>query len=109
MSKSFMILLERTIAQINDPLFMFTSRVKNTYFSRSTSKMSFNEAIWFILKGLKKTLQIEIDDWFEFLGGEKTMTKQAFSQLRQKIKSEAFTELNDNFTNWFYEDDNFKK
>ena len=83
--------------------------LKNTYFSRSTSKMSFNEAIWFILKGLKKTLQIEIDDWFEFLGGEKTMTKQAFSQLRQKIKSEAFTELNDNFTNWFYEDDNFKK
>lgn len=49
---------------------MFTSRAKNAYFSKSTSKMSFNEAVWFILKGLKKTLQIEIDDWFEFLGGE---------------------------------------
>jgi len=71
--------------------------------------MCFKEAIWFILKGINKTLQIELDDWFEFLGGENTMTKQVFSQLRQKIKSEAFVELNDNFTSWYYEDDNFKK
>ena len=49
--------------------------------------MSFKDAIFFILKRLRKTLQIEIDEWFEFNGGENSMTKQAFSQLRQKIKS----------------------
>ena len=107
--KSFMILLERSRAQISDPAFMFSNRIRSNYFTKSTLKMGFKEAIWFILKGVKKTLQIELDDWFEFLGGEKTMTKQGFSQLRQKIKSEAFVELNDNFTSWFYDDDNFKK
>ncbi|KJS01219.1 MAG: hypothetical protein VR68_05645 [Peptococcaceae bacterium BRH_c4a] len=70
--------------------------------------MSFMDAVLFILKGLKKTLQIEIDEWFELLGEEITMTKQAFSQLRQKIKPEAFMQLNDSFISWFYNDDNFK-
>ena len=37
------------------------------------------------------------------------MTKQAFSQLRQKIKPDAFMQLNDNYVRWFYSDDNFKK
>ncbi|MFZ7121215.1 MAG: IS4 family transposase [Eubacteriaceae bacterium] len=37
------------------------------------------------------------------------MSKQAFSQLRQKIRPEAFEQLNDNFISWFYDADNFKK
>jgi hypothetical protein len=109
MLKNFMTSLEMARKQINDSLFMFTNRTKNTYFTKKTVKMNFQDAIYFILKGLRKTLQIEIDDWFEFLGGENTMTKQAFSQLRQKIKPDSFIQLNDNYVTWFYSDDNFKK
>ena len=90
MLKNFMTALEIAREQINDSLFMFANRTKSTYFTKNTAKMSFKDTIYFILKGLRKTLQIEIDDWFEYLGGENTKTKQAFSQLRQKIKPEAF-------------------
>lgn len=96
-------------AQIENPMFLFDNRTKASYFTRRTAKMNFIEAIYFILKRLRKTLQIELDEWFEFIDGEKSMTKQAFSQLRQKIKPKAFIELNDGFINWFYDDDNFKK
>ena len=65
---------------------MFAHRKKSNYFTRNTAKMGFSDAIYFILRGIKKSLQIELDNWFEFLGGGKTMTKQAFSQLRQKIR-----------------------
>ena len=95
--------------QINDSIFMLNNRKKSTYFTKDTAKMNFKDAIYFILKGLRKTLQIEIDDWFEFLGGDNAMTKQAFSQLRQKIKPDAFIQLNNNYISWFYNDDNFKK
>jgi hypothetical protein len=89
MLKNFMTSLEIAREQINDSLFMFANRTKSTYFTKATAKMNFKDAVYFILKGLRKTLQIEIDDWFEYLGGENTMTKQAFLQLRQKIKPEA--------------------
>ncbi len=109
MLKNFMNSIGIAKKQINDSIFMFTNRTKSTYFTKETAKMSFRDAIYFILKGLRKTLQIELDDWFEFLGSENTMTKQAFSQLRQKIKPDAFIQLNDNYISWFYNDDNFKK
>jgi len=109
MLKDFMNSLEIAKKQISDPLFMFNNRTKNTYFTKETVKMSFEDAIYFILKGLRKTLQIEIDNWFEFLNEEKAMSKQAFSQLRQKIKPEAFMQLNDEYISWFYNDDNYQK
>jgi len=101
--------LELAKAQINNTFFMLTNRTKSTYFTKDTAKMSFTDAVYFMLKGLRKTLQIEIDDWFEFLGESSTMTKQAFSQLRQKIKPDAFIQLNDTFITWFYNDDQFNK
>lgn len=64
-------------AQIENPMFLFDNRTKASYFTRRTAKMNFIEAIYFILKRLRKTLQIELDEWFEFIDGEKSMTKQA--------------------------------
>lgn len=101
--------LEIAKSYIDNPVFLFDNRTKSSYFTKESAKMSFMEAIYFILQKLRKTLQIELDEWFEFIGGEKSMTKQAFSQLRQKIKPEAFKELNDGYISWFYDDDNFKK
>lgn len=109
MIKGFVRSVETAKKKINDPLFMLKNRVKNSYFTKASAKMSFKDAIFFILKGIKKTLQIEIDEWFEHFGGEITMTKQAFSLLRQKIKPDAFVELNDGHIEWIYNDDNFKK
>ena len=109
MLKTFINSIERAKNQINNPIFMFTNRIKSSYFTKKNAKTSFIDAINFILKGLRKTLQIELDEWFEFLDSEESMSKQAFSQLRQKIKPEAFEQLNDDFISWFYDDDNFKK
>lgn len=109
MIKNFINYIEIVRTQIDESFYLFANRRKSSYFTKENSKMSFKEAIYFILKGLRKTLQIEVDEWFEFIGGENTMTKQAFSQLRQKIKPEAFMQLNNNFINWFYNDDNYKK
>lgn len=47
--------LEIARKQINDSLFMLANRTKNTYFTKETAKMSFKDAIYFILKGLRKT------------------------------------------------------
>ena len=109
MLKNFITAIEIAKEKIADPVFMFSNRKKATYFTKDTAKMSFKDAIYLLLKGLRKTLQIEIDDWFDFLDKDNTMTKQAFSQLRQKIKPDAFKELNDNFISWFYDDNNYKK
>jgi len=88
---------------------MIRHRKKPTYFTRSTAKMQFADVIYIMLKGIRRTLQIEIDSWFEGVGQEVSMTKQSFSELRQKILPTAFIELNDVFVNWFYEDEAFKK
>jgi hypothetical protein len=95
--------------EINNCFFMFHNRIKITYFTKKTGKMSFTDSIYFILKGLRKSLQIEIDNWFDFLGGERTLTKQAFSQIRQKINPKSFVQLNDTFIKHMYSDDDFKK
>jgi len=109
MIKNFLNSIEIARKQINDPLYMLENRTQSSYFTKKSAKMSFKDAIYFILKGLKKTLQIEIDEWFEHKGGEISMTKQAFSQLRQKIKPEAFVQLNEKYISWLYDDDEYKK
>lgn len=105
-----MVYLDFAKSHIETPTFLFDNRTKSSFFTKGSAKMNFKEAIYFILKGIRKSLQIELDEWFNFIrGGEKSMTKQAFSQLRQKIKPEAFVQLNEGFISWFYDDDNFKR
>ncbi|MCC5468530.1 hypothetical protein [Pelosinus baikalensis] len=92
MLKNFMTSLEIAREQINNSLFMFVNRTKSTYFTKDTAKMNFKDAIYFILKGLRKTLQIEIDDWFEYLGGENTMVL---------FKSQVFLHFIETFSRLF--------
>jgi hypothetical protein len=110
MKKNFLNAVKNTKAQIENINFMLKTRTKNTYFTRVCGKMSFKEAIYFVLKRNTKTLQIELDEFFkDNVESVKPMTKQAFSQLRDKINPEAFIDLNDNFINWFYDDGEFKR
>jgi len=107
MKRSFLNIIKQTKERVEDDIFLNTHRLKDTYFTRSSGKMRFSEAIYFILKGIKKTLQIELDNWF-WNQGRESMTKQSFSELRQKISPQAFVELNDIFVSQFYED-SYKK
>ena len=102
MKRNFLNILKQTRERVEDNVFLNTHRLKDTYFTRSSGKMRFSEAIYFILKGIKKTLQIELDNWF-WNQGRESMTKQSFSELRQKISPQAFVELNDIFVSQFYE------
>jgi hypothetical protein len=93
---------------INDIFFMYETRMKSSYFTR-TRKMEFQSTIMFMLNFVKKSLQIELDSFFKtFKGVEQSITKQAYSEARQKISPTAFIKLADAITNWFYGDDDFK-
>lgn len=93
---------------IRDTMFMCRSRVKSTYFTRKDCKMGFRDMILFQLNLIKKSLQIELDSFFELVhGGEKRITKQAYSEARRKISPTAFIELDNATLDWFYGDGDF--
>ncbi|WP_099355790.1 IS4 family transposase [Fredinandcohnia onubensis] len=87
--------------------FMCDSRMKATYFSREGGKLTFPEIILFVLNLVTKSLQIELNDFFDLIKKEgETISKQGFSQARKKIKPEAFKMLFDTITTWFYQSNN---
>ncbi len=78
---------------INDYLFLCRYRLNPAYFSRE-GKLGFVNIMSFILNIVKKTLQIELDDFFKAIKEEQNrVSKQAFSEARNKIAWEAFEEL----------------
>ncbi|AVP56098.1 transposase IS4 family protein [Clostridium tetani] len=89
---------------INDIMFLYDFRTKETYFTRmGKSKMKFTDIILFILNFVKKSLQIELDDFFKkVLDTDVIVTKQAFSQARRKVLPEAFIYLLDKVNEGFY-------
>ena len=98
-------------ALINDIIFMCETRMKNTYFTRiGSNKMTFKSIVGFMLNFVKKTLQQELDDFFTGLHGTKShVTKQAFSEARQKISPTAFIKMSDEIIKWFYKDTDFRR
>ncbi|MDF0728253.1 hypothetical protein PY093_16430 [Cytobacillus sp. S13-E01] len=87
--------------------FMCDSRTKATYFTREGGKLTFPEIILFVLNLVSKSLQIELNDFFVLIKKEgESISKQGFSQARKKIKPEAFKELFDTITKWFYQANN---
>jgi len=92
-------------------IFMCETRMKNTYFTRiGNNKMTFKSIVVFMMNFVKKSLQLELDDFFD--GTNETnlrVTKQAFSAARQKISPTAFVKLSDAIIEWFYKDTEFKR
>jgi hypothetical protein len=108
-TKKYSEVLDITNKIIKDVCFMLENRMKSTYFTRRTEKMDFKDLITFALNFVKKSLQIELDLFFKNIkGAESTMTKQAYSQARQKISPKAFIALNEAVIKWFYKDDEYK-
>lgn len=53
--------------------------------------MKFNNIILFMLNFVKKSLQLELDDFFKKIQkSDETISKQAFSQARRKVSPKAF-------------------
>lgn len=80
---------------IEDYIFKCSNRTDPSYFTRS-GKMGFKETVLFMMNMVNKSLQVELNDFFEtVLKRKDTISKQAFSENRQKISPKAFIELND--------------
>ena len=94
---------------IDDIMFLFEFRMKDTYFTRiGRSKMSFKNIILFMINFVKKTLQLELDD-FSKMASAPNITKQAFSQARQKVSPKAFIHMLNQVNRWYYKETPFKK
>ena len=87
---------------IEDYIFKCKHRKNPKDFSRE-KKLNFFNTIYFMLNMVKKSLQVELNDFFNnILKKDITISKQAFSEARKKIKPEAFIELNNNISNLIY-------
>ncbi|MBU3109811.1 transposase [Clostridium gasigenes] len=72
--------------------------------------MNFKSMLLFILNFVKKSLQIELDNFFKMIKGKDiNITKQAFSEAREKISPTAFIKTADALIKWFYSDTYFNK
>lgn len=111
MKKTFLGAVRVTENLLSDFIFMCDSRIKPTYFTRiGSNKFTFQNIILFSLSMVKKSIQLELDDFFDLLNPTVvSVTKQGFSDARQKVSPTAFIKLADAVTDWFYDDDSFKK
>lgn len=100
-----------TEALVNDIIFMCETRMKETYLTRvGNNKMTFNSIVVFILNFVKRSVQLELDDFFNNITvADFNVTKQAFSEARQKISPTAFIKMSDEIIKWFYKDTDFKR
>ncbi|HZK71775.1 MAG TPA: hypothetical protein VFD03_09740 [Clostridia bacterium] len=104
--KSFLVALTASQERFNEYTFMCSNRTKPEYFTRN-GKMSFKETISFMLNMVKKTMQVELNDFFEtVLKKDYTISKQAYSEVRQKIDPKAFIELNNRINEVIYHECN---
>lgn len=105
-NKTFLEAIRVTEELLNDVIFMCESRLKSTYFTRlGNNKMDFSSLILFCLNFVKKSIQLELDDFHKLLNlPDVSITKQGFSEARQKISPNAFMKLVDVVTEWYYQD-----
>lgn len=87
------------------------SRKSEKDFTRNR-KIGFFSLICLLLRMVRKSTQMELDEFREMFMPESakttTYTKQSFSEARQKLSPVAFTLLHDEVIRAFYEDGDFK-
>jgi hypothetical protein len=79
-------------AKIRSYEFMLSSRRSPKFFSKK-GKIGFVNLFSFMLNFVKKSVQVELDLFAEMVDGMEQVSKQAFSEARQKISFEAFQEI----------------
>lgn len=111
MAKKFQVLkvLEAMRRMVEGDIFLEASRKKPSDFTRRR-KLSFQGYIWYLLSNTKRSLTTGLRAFVnEFNEGKETLSKQAFSQGRQKIRPEAFRQLMDLTSGMFYEEADCQK
>lgn len=105
----FKIAVEQTQEKLDNFLFKCNYRYHSKHFSRE-SKMGFKETVLFMMNMVKKSLQLELNSFFEsVLRKDFTISKQAYSKARQNLKPELFLDLSDSVIKGFYEEcDDYK-
>jgi hypothetical protein len=72
--------------------------------------LTFPVLVAFLLNMLTKTLQVELTRFLKLLAGQKpavTVSKQAFSQARQKLSEQTFCRLGERLVDEFYTDNTY--
>jgi len=110
LKKTFLEAVKVTNNLLDDVLFLCEMRTKSTYFTRKNHKLSFKNTILFTLNFVRRSLQIELDAFFDIIESKnEPITKQGYSDARQKISSHAYKRLMDEVVQWYYDDDTFLK
>lgn len=99
-------LFQRLKNLLESPDFQARHRQRPKDFTRQWC-LTFVVVVYFLLNLIKRSLQDELDEFFKVLTGEelagRLVTKSAFCQARQKLKHQAFIELNQAQVGYFYE------
>ncbi|MFB9331167.1 IS4 family transposase, partial [Paenibacillus aurantiacus] len=109
--KKTTIILARAVSMMKNVSFLQKVRRKQTDFTRNR-KVGFFTLLCLILRMIRKSTQLELDEFRrQFMPEEfeaTTYTKASFSEARQKLLPEAFTLLNDEVVQQYYEIGGFK-
>ncbi|MDC3412621.1 hypothetical protein [Terrihalobacillus insolitus] len=86
MKKIFLGAIRVTENLLNDFVFMCESRLKPTYFTRQgTNKLTFKSITLFSFNFVKKSIQIELDDFFDLMNQpDIRVTKRDSQRLERK-------------------------
>lgn len=103
-------IIQKAHFQIMSNEFILLGRLKESSFTRQR-KLGFHNLIGVLLNFNNRTLQIELDNYFEHVLKEDdiTVSKQAFSKSRQNLNPEVFRYLSDGLVETFYSDDEFDR
>jgi len=97
--------------KLHDWRFRERSKERPPDFTRER-KVGFVDVVSIILNGVRRTTQVELDDFLErlrpILADLTTYTKQSFAEARQKLRPEAFVELNDALVDRYYRDEDYQ-
>ena len=104
MIKKRIALLERIITL--DEFKLKFKRIGNSFTRKR--KLPFAQLIFFLINSCKKSLQIEIDKFFDFMGDNMEYSKQALCKARLNILPEGFRELNNVWIKDVYSENSFK-
>jgi hypothetical protein len=102
-------IIDKIIKIMHTEEFKNQSRVSAKDFTRKR-KVGFLDLVCMLLRTIRRTTQLELDEFREFFMQESigtTYTKQSFSEARQKLLPEAFLLLNEALIQAYYAEPNF--
>jgi len=109
MKKTGLAIIESLKNLLHSQQFKEHCRKKKKYFTRKRI-LTFPVLAAFLMNMLTKTLQVELDRFFKVLKGQTSkvrVSKQAFSQARQKLSEKTFILLDERLVEEFYTDNTY--